>query len=90
MNKIIMLLDLHIHTTASDGQYTPSEIVSMAIEKKLSVIAITDHDTVSGIAEGRAKAQELGIRFIPGVEISTQEKEEIHINAKRRGVTIFG
>lgn len=79
MNKIIMLLDLHIHTTASDGQYTPSEIVSMAIEKKISVIAITDHDTVSGIAEGRAKAQELGIRFIPGVEISTQEKEEIHI-----------
>ncbi len=74
-----MLLDLHIHTTASDGQYTPSEIVEMAKQKKLYIIAVTDHDTVSGIAEAGEKAKELGILFVPGIEISTQKQEEIHI-----------
>ncbi len=74
-----MKLDLHIHTTASDGQYTPAEIAAKAEQLKLSVFAITDHDTVAGIAEGREAAKRLGIRMIPGIEISTFYKEEIHM-----------
>lgn len=64
------MIDLHVHTTASDGQYTPSEIVEKAYEKKLSLIAITDHDTTEGLEEGEKKAKELGILFVRGIEIS--------------------
>lgn len=74
-----MKVDMHIHTTASDGQYTPSEIAGKAAALKLEFFAITDHDTVAGIAEGRAAAQELRIRMIPGIEISTFDTEEIHM-----------
>ena len=74
-----MYLDLHVHTTASDGQYSPSEIISKAKEIGLEMIAITDHDTVDGIAEAKAVATELQVKFIPGIEISTQDKEEVHI-----------
>ncbi len=74
-----MLLDLHLHTTASDGQYTPSETIAMAKGKKLGIAAVTDHDTVSGISEAREKAAEIGLFFVPGIEISTQREEEIHI-----------
>lgn len=71
-----MLLDLHLHTSASDGQYTPSETVAMAKAKKLYLIAITDHDTVNGIVEAKEKATELGLNFISGIEISTQKKKK--------------
>ena len=46
-----MYIDLHTHTTASDGQYTPSELVTMAKEKNIELLSITDHDTVSGLKE---------------------------------------
>lgn len=74
-----MYLDLHVHTTASDGQYTPTEIISKAKELGLERIAITDHDTVDGIAEAKLAASELQIDFVPGIEISTQDTEEVHI-----------
>lgn len=74
-----MKLDLHSHSTASDGQYTPSELIHLAFEKKLEIFAITDHDSVSGLEEGRKEAEKLNIRFIPGIEISAQEDEEIHV-----------
>lgn len=74
-----MKLDLHTHSTASDGQYTPSELVEMAKEKELKMYALTDHDTVGGIQEARHKADELGVDFIPGIEISTHKGEEIHM-----------
>jgi predicted metal-dependent phosphoesterase TrpH len=74
-----MKLDLHIHTTASDGQYTPGQVVEMCKELDLAYMAITDHDTVSGLEEGAERAAQLGIPFIPGIEISTQDSEEIHI-----------
>ena len=45
------LVDLHMHSTASDGQYTPSELVCLAKEKNLNVLALTDHDTTDGLAE---------------------------------------
>lgn len=74
-----MFLDLHTHSTASDGQYRPDEIIQMAVNLELEAIAITDHDTVDGIAEARKAARSLGMNFIPGIEISTQLEEEIHV-----------
>ncbi len=74
-----MRIDFHTHSTASDGQYTPSQLVEMAKEKELEKFAITDHDTVEGIKEAREKALELGVDFVAGIEISTHKGEEIHI-----------
>ena len=80
-------IDLHIHSTASDGTFTPAQIVSNAIaavpEKKAPVvIALTDHDTVAGVPEFMAEAEKYKDRLtaIPGVEISTDYNGvEIHI-----------
>ena len=64
------IVDLHTHTTASDGSYTPTELVKYAKQKGLSAIAITDHDTVAGVEEASMEGEELGIRVIPGAELS--------------------
>ena len=64
------MIDLHVHTTASDGQYTPGQIIEKAAEKNITAIAITDHDTVAGLEEGAAAAKEHGITFVPGVELN--------------------
>ncbi len=73
--------DLHTHTTASDGLLKPSELVKAAKQKGLGAVAITDHDTVSGVAEALKAGAELGIEIVPGIEISTQaaDNSEIHI-----------
>jgi predicted metal-dependent phosphoesterase TrpH len=63
--------DLHVHTTASDGRLTPSEIVNLAINQGLSVLSITDHDTLDGYHAALPEAQKCGIRLIAGVEITT-------------------
>jgi predicted metal-dependent phosphoesterase TrpH len=63
-------IDLHSHTNCSDGSATPAELVSLAAAAGAAAVAITDHDTVSGLAEGRAAAEQAGIEFVPGVEIS--------------------
>lgn len=63
-------IDLHVHTTASDGTFTPSEAVCHAAELGLSAIAITDHDTHEGIAEAVLSGAEHGVEVIPGIEIS--------------------
>ncbi|MBN3113882.1 PHP domain-containing protein [Pectobacterium brasiliense] len=76
------LYDLHSHTTASDGLLTPTALVSRAVDMRVSVLAITDHDTTAGLEEAQnAIAQQgLPLRLIPGVEISTLwENHEIHI-----------
>jgi hypothetical protein len=65
--------DLHMHTTASDGDYSPAEIVRKAKEAGLKTIAITDHDTLAGIKEAQAEGDKLGVRVIAGVELSTKE-----------------
>ena len=75
----VMYIDLHTHTTASDGQYTPSELVTMAKEKNIELLSITDHDTVSGLEEAVEAAHRCNIDFIPGIEISTYMGVEIHI-----------
>ncbi|MGQ1909276.1 PHP domain-containing protein [Marinifilum sp. RC60d5] len=65
-------IDLHIHTSASDGSYSPRELVDYAVKKKLSAIAITDHDTMKGIEEAMSYIDKLKlpIELIPGMEVS--------------------
>ncbi len=73
-------VDLHTHSTASDGSLTPTELVRAAGEANLAAIALTDHDSVSGIAEAVAAGEACGIEVIPGVELSTEYAgEEIHV-----------
>lgn len=66
-------IDLQIQTTASDGKHAPAECVRMAHANGVHTVAITDHDTVGGIAEATAAGGELGVRIVPGIEISIQE-----------------
>lgn len=74
------LADLHTHTTASDGLHRPADNVRMAKEAGLAAIAITDHDTVAGIAEASEAGRSLGVEVVPGVEISTStEGQEVHV-----------
>lgn len=63
-------IDLHAHTTASDGQLAPAALVQAAAERGVSVLAITDHDTVAGVAEARAAAVSVGVRVIAGIELN--------------------
>lgn len=73
-------VDLHTHSTASDGTLTPEELVALAVSKDLKAIALTDHDTVDGIARARAAASASGLELIPGMELScVYEGTEIHI-----------
>jgi hypothetical protein len=65
-------IDLHTHSTASDGSYPPREVVRLAKEGGLRAISLTDHDTTDGLAEALAAGEELGVEVIPGVEISTR------------------
>lgn len=66
-----MKIDLQIQTTFSDGHNTPTEIVQLAQKNKVSVLAITDHDTTDGIAEAQRAAKKTNVKIIPGIEIST-------------------
>jgi predicted metal-dependent phosphoesterase TrpH len=65
-------VDLHLHTTASDGVKTPSEMVRYAKTKGLQAISITDHDTIEGLEEGLAEGEKIGFEVIPGIEISAE------------------
>lgn len=66
------LIDLHAHTVYSDGSATPGELVAGAAEQGAAAVAITDHDTVEGLAEGREAASRLGLEFINGIEVSAE------------------
>jgi predicted metal-dependent phosphoesterase TrpH len=73
-------VDLHTHTTASDGVCSPTENVRLAAEAGLAAIAITDHDTINGIAEAQRAGVKYNVIVIPGVEISTAVgRRDIHI-----------
>ncbi len=63
--------DLHCHSTASDGTLNPKELVLRAHEQGVTALALTDHDTVDGLEEARQTAVDIGMRFIPGIELST-------------------
>src|SRR5436305_5920696 len=72
--------DLHLHTTHSDGSYTPVQVVELALRSGLCAIAITDHDTQEGVAPARAAAAGTGLEVIAGVEISTEHQgRELHL-----------
>lgn len=74
------MIDLHVHTTASDGQYTPSHIIQKAAEKNIKVIAITDHDSFAGVNEAMAEGEKLGVKVIPGIELNiTFPTGEFHL-----------
>lgn len=73
--------DLHTHSAASDGALSPKELVKSAYRVGINVMAITDHDTLSGINEAKLYASELDVCLIPGVEISTGGDQEIHLLA---------
>lgn len=74
------LIDLHVHSTVSDGTLSPSELVTYAKSKGLSAIALTDHDSVDGIDECQQKGLELNLMVIPGIEFSVDYcGKEIHM-----------
>ena len=74
------LIDLHVHSTASDGSLTPTEVVNRANDLGLTAMALTDHDTVAGIDEALEAAKDLDMEVIPGIEVSCIYKgKEIHI-----------
>jgi len=73
-------IDLHCHSTLSDGLLSPEDLVAHAASRGVRVLALTDHDEVGGLARARAAAEQLGISFIDGVEISvTWKNRTLHI-----------
>jgi hypothetical protein len=75
-------VDLHAHTTASDGENAPADLVRRAAEVGLAALAVTDHDTVAGVDEAMSEADRIGIELIPGVEISVLwpgREDEFHV-----------
>ena len=73
------MVDLHVHTTASDGTLSPSDTVKHAKKMGIEAIAITDHDTISGIDEAMKTGDLVGVEVIPGIEISVDYNGEMHI-----------
>lgn len=73
------MIDLHMHSKISDGQDEPEKLVQIAAEAGISVMALTDHDTISGITRAREAAERLGMGFIPGIEVSARDNRELHI-----------
>lgn len=73
-------VDLHMHSTASDGSRAPADVVLAASRARLGAIALTDHDTVAGIAEAQHAGEALGVRVVAGVELSAVEGDtETHL-----------
>lgn len=73
------LVDLHTHSSASDGQYPPGELVRLAKARGLEALALTDHDTLSGLDEAVRTGEALGLRVLRGVELSAKEYRNLHI-----------
>ncbi len=80
MNKEFLSIDLHMHSTASDGVLSPTELVNLCHENNVQVMALTDHDTTEGLAEAKIAADKNNITLINGVEMSaTWRKKVLHI-----------
>ena len=76
----MLKIDLHCHSTISDGLFTPTQIIEHAVSRNIQVLALTDHDDVAGIEEASMAAREKNITFIAGVEISvTWQNKTLHI-----------
>lgn len=75
-----MRIDLHTHSIESDGTQTPREVVASAVAAGLDVVALTDHDTTGGWAQALSAAQELGVGFVPGIEVSCEiDHRSLHL-----------
>jgi predicted metal-dependent phosphoesterase TrpH len=75
-------IDLHAHTSASDGTFTPAEIVDLALDRALSVLAITDHDTTDGLRDAARAADGRGLEVVPGIEFSAEyDGASLHVLA---------
>ena len=72
-------VDLHVHSLASDGWLAPVEVVALAARRGVKVMALTDHDTTLGIPTAMLAGQEWGVQLIPGIEMTVEEGEELHI-----------
>jgi predicted metal-dependent phosphoesterase TrpH len=81
MNRDGAFCDLHLHSTASDGTVRPAEVVRLAKEARLVAIALTDHDTFDGVAEAQEAGEKLGVRVVPGVELSVPHEGTCHVIA---------
>ncbi len=73
------MIDLHTHTTASDGSLSPRELVQLAKDTGLEAVAVTDHDNTDGLFEAMEAGKDLGIPVIPGIELSARFERELHI-----------
>jgi predicted metal-dependent phosphoesterase TrpH len=74
------VIDLHLHTTASDGSLSPADLVARAASAGISTLAVTDHDTIAGLAEARAASASRGVRFVSGIEITAIEAaRDVHV-----------
>lgn len=74
------MIDLHSHTTASDGQHSPAELVSLAASAGVTALAVTDHDTVAGLGEAAEAAKAHGMELVAGIELSAFVlRREVHI-----------
>ncbi len=81
MDHVSSIVDLHAHSTASDGKLSPTELVQLAAERRVRVLALTDHDTLRGVAEAQAAGRSLGVHVIAGVEISARHPGQCHLLA---------
>ena len=66
------MIDLHTHTYASDGTYSPAALVTLAKEHGIEAIAVTDHDTIEGLPEAMEAGERLGVEVVPGMELSVE------------------
>jgi 3',5'-nucleoside bisphosphate phosphatase len=81
-------VDLHSHSTASDGTFAPADVARLAKDSGLTAFALTDHDTIAGLSEAAAAAKELGIDFLPGIEISCEVPKPATMHMLGYGVDI--
>jgi predicted metal-dependent phosphoesterase TrpH len=74
------LIDLHTHTTASDGRQSPAELIRRAADARVEVLSVTDHDTVAGCASAAVACAQSGIEFVPGIEMTAVLDEvDVHV-----------
>jgi len=73
------MYDLHVHTIFSDGDFTPEEVVEVAVSSGVTALAIADHDTIDGLLRGRLAAKKTGLEFFDAIEISVRGNRELHI-----------
>ena len=74
------MIDLHMHTTASDGLLSPSALVKRAFDVGIKTLSVTDHDTMAGIDEASDAAVVRGMKFLPGIEITAVDKrKDVHL-----------